>query len=302
MTEQKQIKLARIEFGHEPVERRIKHFNDYTIPLTDEEVNLQSRRCLNCGTPFCSNNCPLHNRPVDFNRLVREGKWRAAWDCLASTSPFPDFTSRVCPAICEAGCSQYFFEDAAVGIKTIERAIIDRAWAAGWVKPEPAPRPSGKKVAVIGSGPAGLACAQQLARAGHSVTVYEKGARPGGLLRYGIPDFKLPKALIDRRLEQMRAEGVVFETGVAVGEGDFEAGVHCTAAKRLAAAEILAGFDAVVIAAGAEMPRDLKVPGREGKGVHFALDLLQEQNRFAAGEVKKRACDCSGCDVIIIGG
>ena len=206
MTEQKNTStesLQRIEFGHQSVQERIKHFGDFTIALTDDEIHRQSLRCLHCGTPFCSASCPLHNRPVDFNRLVRDGKWRAAWECLNSTSSFPEFTSRVCPAICEAGCTQYYLEDAAVGIKTIERAIIDRAWLSGWVKPLKPLLKTGKRVAVVGSGPAGLACAQQLARAGHKVTVYEKNDKAGGLLRYGIPDFKLPKDLIDRRIEQL---------------------------------------------------------------------------------------------------
>ena len=164
----------RIEFGHLPVEERIKSFRDFTIPLNDDEVHAQSLRCLHCGTPFCSNNCPLHNRPVDWNRLVREGDWERALACLSATNSFPEFTSRVCPAICEAGCTRYLLDDAAVGIRSIERAVIDRAWREGWVRPEPAAVRTGRRVAVVGSGPAGLACAQQLARAGHDVTVYEK--------------------------------------------------------------------------------------------------------------------------------
>lgn len=181
----------RIEFGHLPVEERIKSFRDFTIPLNDDEVHAQSLRCLHCGTPFCSNNCPLHNRPVDWNRLVREGDWERAWACLSATNSFPEFTSRVCPAICEAGCTRYLLDDAAVGIRSIERAVIDRAWREGWVRPEPAAVRTGRRVAVVGSGPAGLACAQQLARAGHDVTVYEKSERPGGLLRFGIPGLML---------------------------------------------------------------------------------------------------------------
>ncbi len=294
--------LVRIEFGHEPVEKRITHFHDFTIPLTETEAKTQASRCLHCGTPFCSGNCPLHNRPVDFNRLVKEGNWRAAWECLSSTSSFPEFTSRICPAICEAGCTQYRLEDSAVGIRSIERSIIDRAWKSGWVKPLPAPVKTGRKVAVVGSGPAGLACAQQLARAGHDVTVYEKAEKAGGLLRYGIPDFKLEKELIDARLDQMAAEGVRFELLAAVGSAKFDKGVHNPAERTVEAADVLASYDAVVLAVGSETPRDIDVPGRNGKGVYFALDLLQEQNRVTAGEKKKASVTCSGCDVMIIGG
>ena len=211
-------KLHRIEFHHESVEERVKHFHEFKTPLTAEEIHEQALRCLHCGTPYCSSSCPLHNRPVDWNRLVREGKWRDAWECLNATNNFPEVTSRICPCLCEAGCTQYLIEDSAVGIQTIERSIIDRAWKSGWVKPEVPLIRTGKKVAVIGSGPSGLACAQQLAREGHLVTVFEKNDRAGGLMALGIPDFKLEKPLIDRRLEQMKAEGVVFRTGVLVGK------------------------------------------------------------------------------------
>ena len=300
--ETKQNKLVRIEFGHEPVEKRIQHFRDFTIALDEKSVNQQSRRCLHCGTPYCSAMCPLHNRPVDFNLLVREGKWHSAWECLTTTNPFPEFTSRVCPALCEPGCTQYLMEDAAVGIKTIERAIIDRAWKAGWVKPLPPLAKTGKSVAVVGSGPAGMACAQRLVRAGHDVVLFDKAPKAGGLLRYGIPDFKLTKDLIDKRLSQMQEEGVRFEMNTAVGVREFEKGIHSAARKFVQAKTLLAQFDAVVLACGSETPRDLNVPGRDGKGVYFALDLLQEQNRQVAGEVKKTAVDCAGCDVVVIGG
>lgn len=292
----------RIEFGHLPVEERIKSFRDFTIPLNDDEVHAQSLRCLYCGTPFCSNNCPLHNRPVDWNRLVREGDWERAWACLSATNSFPEFTSRVCPAICEAGCTRYLLDDAAVGIRSIERAVIDRAWREGWVRPEPAAVRTGRRVAVVGSGPAGLACAQQLARAGHDVTVYEKSERPGGLLRFGIPGFKLEKDVVERRISQLEAEGVRFELSVVVGDRKFEAGVHNAAKRSVKAADLLGEYDAVVLACGSEVPRDLKVPGREGRGVFFALDVLQEQNRVDEGLVKKPAFDCRGCDVVIVGG
>ena len=300
--ETKQNKLVRIEFGHEPVEKRIQHFRDFTIALDEKSVNQQSRRCLHCGTPYCSAMCPLHNRPVDFNLLVREGKWHSAWECLTTTNPFPEFTSRVCPALCEPGCTQYLMEDAAVGIKTIERAIIDRAWKAGWVKPLPPLAKTGKSVAVVGSGPAGMACAQRLVRAGHDVVLFDKAPKAGGLLRYGIPDFKLTKDLIDKRISQMQEEGVRFEMNTAVGVREFEKGIHSAVRKFVQAKTLLAQFDAVVLACGSETPRDLNVPGRDGKGVYFALDLLQEQNRQVAGEVKKTAVDCAGCDVVVIGG
>ncbi len=304
MTKQnlKPAQAQRIEFGHQSIQERVKHFNEFTITLSDEQIHAQAQRCLHCGTPFCSANCPLHNRPVDFNRLVRDGKWRAAWECLNATNSFPEFTSRVCPAICEAGCTQYYLQDAAVGIKTIERAIIDRAWLSGWVKPAVVQQKTTKRVAVVGSGPAGLACAQQLARAGHDVVVYEKNTRAGGLLRYGIPDFKLSKHLIDCRIEQMQAEGVKFELATAVAVEEFPRGVHSDAIETVSADELRQNFDAVVLACGAETPRDLPVEGRQGKGAHFALELLQGANKVLAGELKETAVSAKGCDVAIIGG
>lgn len=294
--------LARIEFKHQSVAERIKHFGDFTTALSDEEIHLQTVRCLHCATPFCSRSCPLHNCPVDFNLLVKQGRWRQAWECLNSTSSFPEFTSRVCPAICEAGCTQYYLEDSAVGIKSIERAIIDRAWKAGWVKPEKAAQKSGKRVAVVGSGPSGLACAQQLARVGHDVVVFEKSQAPGGLLRYGIPDFKLTKDLIDRRIAQMQEEGVKFELSTAVGTDQFPKGVSNTSKKQISAKTLMAQFDAVVLACGSETPRDLNVPGRDASGVYFALELLQGQNRAVSGELKVAPVTSKGCDVVVIGG
>lgn len=295
-------KLHRIEFHHESVEERVKHFHEFKTPLTAEEIHEQALRCLHCGTPYCSSSCPLHNRPVDWNRLVREGKWRDAWECLNATNNFPEVTSRICPCLCEAGCTQYLIEDSAVGIQTIERSIIDRAWKSGWVQPEVPLIRTGKKVAVIGSGPSGLACAQQLAREGHLVTVFEKNDRAGGLMALGIPDFKLEKPLIDRRLEQMKAEGVTFELGTAVGTDKFDEGVHSFAKKVIPAEDVIRDFDAVVLALGSEAPRDLKVPGRDAKGVNFALDLLIGQNREDSGAVKKAPISAKGCDVAIIGG
>lgn len=301
MTKESKTELKRIEFGHLPIAERIKNFRDFTIPLTKEQTHQQSLRCLHCGTPFCSASCPLKNRPVDFNLFVRNGEWRKAWDCLDSTNPFPEVTSHVCPALCEAGCTEYFLSGSAVGIKTIERAIVDEAFSQGWVKPVKAAVKTGKKVAVIGSGPAGLACAQRLARVGHEVTVYEKAEQAGGLLRYGIPDFKFDKALLDRRLKQLVAEGVHFELSTAVGDKNFDTGVHCQAKKTVTAKALLSKFDAVVIATGSETPRDLKVPGRDGQGVYFALDLLQSQNRRDYGEAAPEI-SCKDCDVIVIGG
>lgn len=294
-------KLVRIEAAHEAVESRIKHFHEFTAPLAEKEASLQAKRCLHCGTPFCAQQCPLHNRPVDFNKLAKEGRWHDAWDSLSATNSFPEFTSRVCPALCESGCAQLLIEDSAVGIQSVERVIIERAWKSGWVVPQPPLSRTGKRVAVVGSGPAGLACAQQLARVGHSVTVYEKADKAGGLLRYGIPDFKLDKALIDRRIEQMQQEGVSFETGTAVGVKVFEAGIHCTAKKFVTAEKLKTDFDAVVLACGSETPRNWALPGRDAKGVSYALDLLIGQNRATAGEVKIAPVSCRDCDVIVLG-
>ena len=259
---------------------------------------------MDCGTPFCNNGCPVNNIIPDFNDLVFRGDWQQAIEVLHSTNNFPEFTGRVCPAPCEAACTLNVNDDA-VGIKSIEHAIIDRAWAQGWVVPQPAAVRTGKKVAVVGSGPAGLAAAQQLARAGHTVTVFEKNSRLGGLLRYGIPDFKMEKSHIDRRIEQMQAEGVTFRTGVCVGAMPTDgAGAKVTndASQTLSADAVLAEFDAVLLTGGSEVSRDLPVPGRELEGVHFAMEFLPQQNKVVAGDKLKGQIRAEGKHVIVIGG
>src|SRR5688572_20240580 len=267
--------------------------------LSDEEAKIQGARCMDCGTPFCMSGCPVNNIIPDWNDLVYRGDWKQAIDTLHSTNNFPEFTGRVCPAPCEESCVLRINADP-VGIKSIEHAIIDRAWEAGWVTPKPAARKTGKKVAVIGSGPAGLACAQQLARAGHAVTLFEKNDRPGGLLRYGIPDFKMEKWLIDRRIEQMQAEGVEFKVNHVIGAAPVGAGNR--QARPVDPKKLLADHDAVVLAGGAEAPRDLPVPGRELAGVHFAMDFLPLQNRRVAGDPKVPELSAGGKHVVVIGG
>lgn len=299
MTQEKT--LGRLEMKHEAVKDRIRHFREFVKPLTEKEAAQQAGRCLNCGTPYCAGECPLGNRPVDFNRLARDGRWHAAWEALTATNPFPEFTSRVCPALCESACTRNLLEGAAVGIRSVERVIVDRAWKSGWVTPLPALQKTGKRVAVVGSGPAGLACAQQLARAGHDVTIFEKSAKAGGLLRYGIPNFKLDKSLIDRRLAQMSAEGVVFKTSTAVGVKTFETGIRSEATAFMTADDVRRTFDAVVLAAGAETPRDWALPGRKAKGVHFAMELLADQNSTDEGAADSES-NCRGCDVVVLGG
>ncbi|MCH8180735.1 MAG: glutamate synthase subunit beta [Proteobacteria bacterium] len=298
------LEFERLEEGYEPVEKRVKNYKEFVIGLTTEEAKVQGARCMDCGTPFCNNGCPVNNIIPDFNDLVYQGDWKNAIEVLHSTNNFPDFTGRVCPAPCEAACVLNINNDA-VGIKSIEHSIIDRAWAEGWVQPQPAKVKTGKKVAVVGSGPAGMAAAQQLARAGHAVTVFEKNDTIGGLLRFGIPDFKFDKSHIDRRVKQMEAEGVVFKTNTIVGDmPKAGAGAKVTnwAKDTVTPEQLNKDFDAVVLAGGAEQSRDLPVPGRELAGIHFAMEFLPQQNRVNAGGKVKDQIMASGKNVIVIGG
>jgi glutamate synthase (NADPH) small chain len=295
------MEYERLEEPHEDTKSRKKHYREFYLRLPDEDAKIQGARCMDCGIPFCMQGCPVNNIIPDFNDLIYRQDWQRAMETLHSTNNFPEFTGRICPAPCEEACVLRINEDP-VGIKSIEHAIIDKAWSEGWVKPQPAVRRTGKKVAVVGSGPAGLACAQQLARAGHDVTVFEKNDRVGGLLRYGIPDFKLEKRVIDRRLVQMVVEGVVFRTGVRIGKQKPAAGVPDWATESLAADAMLADFDAVVLAGGAEVPRDLPVPGRELAGVHYAMEFLPLQNKRVAGDKDVPELWASGKHVVIIGG
>ena len=271
---------------------RIKHYREFVLHLTDQEASVQGARCMDCGIPFCMTGCPVNNIIPDWNDLVYKQDWKQSIEVLHSTNNFPEFTGRVCPAPCEAACTLNINNDA-VGIKSIEHAIIDKAWEQGWVAPELPKRTTGKKVAVVGSGPAGLSCAQQLARAGHDVALIEKNDRIGGLLRYGIPDFKMEKHLIDKRMEQMRAEGVEFRTSQHVGG---------TGANAVAAETLLKEFDAVVLSGGAENPRDLPIPGRNLEGVHFAMEFLPQQNKVVAGDRVPSQIMASGKHVVVIGG
>jgi glutamate synthase (NADPH/NADH) small chain len=294
------MEYQRLAEAHEPKEQRVKHYREFVHHLTDQEAAIQGARCMDCGIPFCTSGCPVNNVIPDWNDLVYRGKWREAIETLHSTNNFPEFTSRVCPAPCEAACTLNINNDA-VGIKSIEHAIIDKAGENGWVVPQPAANKTGKKVAVVGSGPAGLACAQQLARAGHDVTVFEKNSRIGGLLRYGIPDFKLDKRLIDWRMAQLAAEGVKFRTNVLVTEAKLPKGVVNDATETVSPKKLLKEFHAVVLAGGAEAPRDLPIPGRELSGIHFALEFLIPQNKEVAGE-GKNAINAKGKHVVVIGG
>ena len=295
------LEYERLEEPHEEVNSRTRHYREFYLRLADADAQIQGARCMDCGIPFCMQGCPVNNIIPDFNDLIYREDWERAIEVLHSTNNFPEFTGRICPAPCEEACVLRINEDP-VGIKSIEHAIIDKAWESGWVKAQPAVHKSGKKVAVVGSGPAGLACAQQLARAGHQVTVFEKNSRIGGLLRYGIPDFKLDKSVIDRRLEQMRAEGVEFRGSVCIGSEPPGKGVPNDAGTFLPAAKLLADFDAVVLAGGAEVPRDLPIPGRELAGVHYAMEFLPLQNKRVAGDTGVPELLASGRHVVVIGG
>ena len=286
------MEFQRLQEASEAPEARKKHYREFVGHLSDQEATVQGARCMDCGTPFCMSGCPVNNIITDWNDLVYKQNWRAALATLHSTNNFPEFTGRVCPAPCEAACTLNINSDA-VGIKSIEHAIVDKGWKMGWVLPLPPAHKSGRKVAVVGSGPAGMACAQQLARAGHDVVLYEKNDRIGGLLRYGIPDFKLEKHLIDRRVEQMRAEGVEFRVNQAVGGSGSNA---------LPAKTLLREFDAVVVAGGAERARDLAVPGRELDGIHFAMEFLPQQNKVVAGDRVAGQITATGKHVVVIGG
>ncbi|MEI6572359.1 MAG: glutamate synthase subunit beta [Alphaproteobacteria bacterium] len=284
------IEIDRRDRKYGPAADRIRNYKEFVIPLSEEATKDQAARCMNCGIPYCHNGCPVNNQIPDWNDLVYQGDWQEASRNLHSTNNFPEFTGRVCPAPCEASCTLNL-NDQAVTIKTIECAIVDRAFAEGWINPEPAPRLTDKRVAIVGSGPAGLAAAQQLARAGHEVHVFEKNGKPGGLLRYGIPDFKMEKQLIDRRVKQMEAEGVVFHCNVNIGIDK-------------PVADLTASYDAVILAGGSEKPRDLPVPGRELSGIHFAMDFLPQQNRRVGHEPLKSNTPilANGKHVVVIGG
>ena len=295
------LEYGRVEEPHEAKEARKKHYREFSVRLSDADAAVQGARCMDCGVPFCMSGCPVNNIIPDWNDLVYRQDWKTAIDTLHSTNNFPEFTGRVCPAPCEESCVLRINDDP-VGIKSIEHAIIDKAWEEGWVRPLPAAHKTGKKVAVVGSGPAGLACAQQLARAGHEVTVLEKSNRVGGLLRYGIPDFKLEKGVIDRRLEQMREEGVKFRVGVLVGVQPPGPGIVSDSRESVAPATLLSQFDAVVLAGGAEQPRDLPVPGRQLEGVHYAMEFLVLQNKRVAGDQGIRDLWATDKHVVVIGG
>src|SRR6056297_2752908 len=286
------LEEQRHDRDYEKPSERIKHWREFVLPLPEDEVRAQGARCMDCGIPFCHNGCPVNNQIPDWNDLVFHDEWQEALENLHSTNNFPEVTGRICPAPCEESCTlnlNTFVRP--VTIKTIECAIADKGYENGWIVPQLPERKTGKRVAVVGSGPAGMACAQQLARAGHDVTLFEKNDRIGGLLRYGIPDFKMEKHLIDMRVEQMQAEGVTFQTGVHVG-------------KDVSAKELAAQYDAVVLAGGAEDPRNLDVPGRGLKGVHFAMEFLPQQNKRVAGDTvpEDQTIMATGKNVIVIGG
>ena len=286
------LEYQRLSEASEPPQSRKQHYREFVMHLSDEEAKQQGARCMDCGIPFCQSGCPVNNIIPDWNDLVFRQNWRQAIEVLHSTNNFPEFTGRICPAPCEASCTLNINNDA-VGIKSIEHAIIDKAWEMGWVVPQAPVVKTGRRVAVIGSGPAGLATSQQLARAGHDVVLFEKNDRIGGLLRYGIPDFKLDKSGIDRRIRQMEAEGVTFRPGTPVGG---------KAKHAVSAAQVLAEFDAVVVSGGAENARDLPVPGRDLRGVHFAMEFLPQQNKVVAGDQLPDQLVATDKHVVVIGG
>ena len=284
------LEIDKKERNYEDPKDRLKHFKEFIVPLTNEEVSKQGSRCMDCGIPYCHQGCPVNNLIPDWNDLVYKHEWKKALDTLHSTNNFPEFTGRICPAPCEAACTLNL-TDNPVSIKTIECSIVDYGWEKGWIKPQLPKKHTDKKVAIIGSGPAGLACAQQLARLGHSVVVYEKNERIGGLLRIGIPDFKMEKTLIDRRMAQMQSEGVQFKTNSEIGNN-------------ISTNEIIDNFDAVSLCIGSEVPRNLEVKGRNLKGIHFAMDFLSQQNDMVAGKTisKDILISAKGKKVLVIGG
>jgi glutamate synthase (NADPH/NADH) small chain len=284
------LEFERHDRHYAPVAERLRHYHEFVVPLSEQETRDQAARCMDCGIPYCHTGCPVNNQIPDWNDLVYKGEWEKAARNLLSTNNFPEVTGRICPAPCEASCTLNL-EDTPVTIKTIECTIADRAFEAGWVRPQPPATKTGKKVAVVGSGPAGLACAQQLARAGHDVHVFEKNAKAGGLLRYGIPDFKMEKGIVDRRVAQMEAEGVTFHYGAHVGT-------------TLPAETLLKDYDAVALTGGAEKPRDLPIEGRDLDGIHFAMEFLPQQNRRVSGEPlgNVRPIMATGKHVVVIGG
>ena len=282
--------FERKDRGYAPADERVKHYEEFVVSLSDNELTEQGARCMDCGIPFCHNGCPVNNIIPDFNDLVYQSDYESAINVLHSTNNFPEFTGRICPAPCQESCTLNI-TDEPVTIKTIECAIIDKAWENGWVKPEVATHKTGQRIAVVGSGPAGMAAAQQLARAGHTVVVYEKEDNIGGLLRYGIPDFKLAKMLIDRRVAQMRAEGVEFHTNTCIGED-------------ISAKQLKQDFDAVVLTGGSEEPRDLPIAGRDLQGVEFAMDFLRANSKVVQGVAgaKEHLISAEGKHVVVIGG